>query len=542
MRSVGGTVAVLVALAAGAKASPDAVKPEPRTLAVHVALDEVLRSSPLWRAELGRALAEATRLLGAPTGLRFVAGEVVPWSPRFGSVESLLDDLRAQRPVRPGAILAGLTTHGRPSEGLSSYREALLVVVVSPARPRFARLFVHELAHLFGGIHLPGNRGLLARRNPRPPLDPWNAELVALHRERSFDARLFPLPSAQRPRALELYQSAVARGAQEARLHAAQLLFEQGDAQGALTFIDAFLEGAPKDTEALNLRGIALRRMGRPAEAVAAYDRALTLRPRYAPLHFNLAIALDRLGRLEDAALSYERAIELQGDHVVALSNLARLQARRGDPSRALQCGRRAVALAPDFPEARVNLAMAYLAAADPESAEAEARRALDLDPELVEAHEALGAALLARGRAAEAVAAFEQALGREPEEDRLRRHLATAFLAVARRAQAEGAAAEAVNALAAAMERAPAEADILAEVAERHFEAGRGPLAREAYERLLARRPEDASAQNNLAVILFREGDLEGAQRHAVEAQRLGLALHPEFARALEAARPKPR
>jgi tetratricopeptide (TPR) repeat protein len=544
MSSVAGAVvglAVAVAVAAAARADAASEAPEPRTLVVHVAIDEVLRSSPRWRVEFERALVEASRVLGAPTGLRFVAGDVVPWSPARGSVEALLDDLRAHRTIEAGAILAGLTTRGRVSEGLSSYREACLVVV-APVRPRFARLLVHELGHLFGGVHLPGDTGLLASGNPGLSLDPLNAALVALHGRRSFDPRLFPLARKEQPRALELYRRAVEAGAPEARMHVAQILLEQGDAQEALTVVEAFLQGAPRDIEALNLRGIALRRLGRPAEAVVVYDRALAVRPRHASLHFNRAIALDRLGGTEEAARAYERAIDLEAGHVLALSNLARLHARAGDAPRALECGRRAVTLAPDFPEARVNLSMAHLVAREPDLAEAEARRALELDGELVEAHEALGAALLAEARAVEAVAAFAQALRRRPQESRLRRHLATAELAVARQRAGEGDEAAAGEALEAALERAPEETDILAEVAEQHFAAGRAALARDAYRRLLARSPDDAAAHNNLAVILFREGDVEEARQHAARAERLGLALHPDFAKALEAAGPRPR
>jgi len=61
----------------------------------------------------------------------------------------------------------------------------------------------------------------------------------------------------------------------------------------------------------------------------------------------------------------------------------------------------------------------------------------------------------------------------------------------------------------------APADAEAWSERADLAFERGRQAEAREAYTRRLALRPDDAAAHNNLAVVLFRSGDVAGARRH---------------------------
>lgn len=509
-----------------------------RTVPVVVAVDARFRGDLARYHELAGAVAEANRALGARLGMSFALSDVVSWNPRQGSVQDLLDDLRAQAPPGVGRILAGLTgLRPEPADvrGLASYREALLVV--SAPGPGWRRLFLHELAHLFGAVHLEGEHGLMAERDPGPEPDALSLRLLELNRERRLDPRFFPLADEDLDRASVLYREALPRAPVEARAYLAQIAIEQGDNAAALETADALVGLDPGNVEGLNLRGIALRRLGRFAEAATAYQGALARRPRYATLHFNLAIALDRLGELDRAAAAYGRAVELDPGHVSALSNLARLLARHGDATRAVECAQRALAIAPGFSEARVNLAMALLAAEQPAAAEQEARRAVAERARLAEAHEALGAALLAQGRPHGAASSFETAAQLAPEEPRLRHDLAVALQAEARLRLREGDAAAASAVLERASRVEPENADVLDELATLLFQTGRKAEALEAHRRLLERRPDDATAHNNLAVLLFREGDIVGARRHVEEARRLGLTLHPDFLAALAAA-----
>ena len=82
-------------------------------------------------------------------------------------------------------------------------------------------------------------------------------------------------------------------------------------------------------------------------EALASYDRALTLRPDYAEAHYNRGNALEELKRHDEALASYDRALTLRPDHAEALNNrgialqeLKRLDERwRATTARSL-CGR----------------------------------------------------------------------------------------------------------------------------------------------------------------------------------------------------------
>ncbi|MCX7281490.1 MAG: tetratricopeptide repeat protein, partial [Alphaproteobacteria bacterium] len=77
----------------------------------------------------------------------------------------------------------------------------------------------------------------------------------------------------------------------------------------------------PKNFEALYNRGVILSQMHRPAEAIAALDRALTLQPNIALLHFNRGVVLGELQRHREALESYDHAVALDPAFAPALSN-----------------------------------------------------------------------------------------------------------------------------------------------------------------------------------------------------------------------------
>ncbi len=76
------------------------------------------------------------------------------------------------------------------------------------------------------------------------------------------------------------------------------------------------------DAEAHNNLGNALTDQGKLDEAVAAYRKALELKPDYAEAHNNLGLALMNQGKLDEAVTAYRKALELEPDHANAHNNL----------------------------------------------------------------------------------------------------------------------------------------------------------------------------------------------------------------------------
>jgi Flp pilus assembly protein TadD len=65
------------------------------------------------------------------------------------------------------------------------------------------------------------------------------------------------------------------------------------------------LRHKPEHLQAHNNLGVAMQRLRRLPEAVAAYREALTQRPHFAEAHNNLGAVLQELGRLDDAISCY---------------------------------------------------------------------------------------------------------------------------------------------------------------------------------------------------------------------------------------------
>ncbi len=125
------------------------------------------------------------------------------------------------------------------------------------------------------------------------------------------------------------------------------------------------------------LRGDSLRYLGKPAGAVAAYDRAIELRPAVADAWINRGKALRELGEFVDALDSFGTALKINPGHLRARNE-------------------RSILLAVLSREAE---------------AEAEARRVLAVDPHHADALNTLGVVLQRQGRIAEAIESFQASM-----------------------------------------------------------------------------------------------------------------------------------
>ena len=79
-------------------------------------------------------------------------------------------------------------------------------------------------------------------------------------------------------------------------------------------------------------------------EAIAAYQRALRIRPDYPQVQNNIGLALLLKGRPSEAIVHWEKTLEIRSDFVDALNNLGWILATY--PESSIRNGPRAVALA----------------------------------------------------------------------------------------------------------------------------------------------------------------------------------------------------
>ena len=107
--------------------------------------------------------------------------------------------------------------------------------------------------------------------------------------------------------------------------------------------------------------GDALHGMERFDDAVAVYDRLLTLNPDIGPAHHNRGNALLEMGRWEDAIRSYRAALLLMPAFAEGYVTIATALQALGKPYEAMASCHRALAIDPKCAEAHWNLALALL-------------------------------------------------------------------------------------------------------------------------------------------------------------------------------------
>ena len=206
---------------------------------------------------------------------------------------------------------------------------------------------------------------------------------------------------------------------------------------------------------------------GEYAEAIAQFQRALTLQPRASVIHYNLGQAYRELGefdraeealarsgpnrvamadplmhelttlaigalphldrghaaaregRLADAESAYRQAVAADATNVRAHESLATLLVRRGDPEGAIEHFGVAVRLDPENAQAQSDLGLLLAELGRNDRALEHLGRAVELDPGNGEARLGLGAVLAQTGSFEEAVVELLAALGQVPESRR---------------------------------------------------------------------------------------------------------------------------
>jgi tetratricopeptide (TPR) repeat protein len=241
--------------------------------------------------------------------------------------------------------------------------------------------------------------------------DPADSDV--LHRQ-----GVIALETGRYARAAELIGRALAlKPSVAAYVHCGAALRRLGRPAEAVASFDRAIALEPACIEAHNNRGIALQVLKRPAEALASFERALALQPQSAELHNNRGNILRHLGRLPDALASYERALALQPNLAAAHNNRGlTLQSLRRYPEAAASY-RRALELEPQLAEAHNNLGTVLYQLGQPAAALESCRRALELQPELRGVHSNLGSALRDLERPEEALAQYDLAVRQEPQQ-----------------------------------------------------------------------------------------------------------------------------
>ncbi len=211
---------------------------------------------------------------------------------------------------------------------------------------------------------------------------------------------------------------------------ASSVLLHAGRPEEALAVADEALTIAPAGVDGLYQRGTVLMSLQRLDEAEDMFRQALAASPEHTATLSDYAVLLMSEGRNDEAARHLESVLELRPGDTLARQHLERLRGtdqpetdapedwaqigrdlvRNQDFEAAEEPLRRAVELDPENAGLRIELALALWENNRPVEAEQHARQATDLQPSAAPAHRILGALLLWRGDHVEAATSLEQA------------------------------------------------------------------------------------------------------------------------------------
>jgi tetratricopeptide (TPR) repeat protein len=203
--------------------------------------------------------------------------------------------------------------------------------------------------------------------------------------------------------------------------------------QQAIEHLTAAVRMNPDQPETHSGLGVALQKSGRLAEAIAEYQRAIVLNPRFGEARANLATAreawaneLAAAGRYKEAIGQFEQLVKESPAMATADTHdaMAEVWRRLGDPARALSEYVEVVRLVPASADAHNNLGSALLDANRPAEAVREFREAVRLDPTSATGHRNLGVALELVNQFDEAAQHLREALRLQPKFDDARAHL----------------------------------------------------------------------------------------------------------------------
>lgn len=172
----------------------------------------------------------------------------------------------------------------------------------------------------------------------------------------------------------------------------------------------------PKYADALADYGAVMAIKNNLPEAVSLYEKAVAVRPNDTLFHANYARILDRMGKAQEATAQLEKAYLCNPKDLVVLQALAGKDLKSGNVDRAVKLLKEAVTLYPKSSTVHERLSYAYSKSGEGELALNEAREAAKLDPKSPSAQLNLGSTLLMSGNRADAIEAYRSAVTIAPD------------------------------------------------------------------------------------------------------------------------------
>jgi tetratricopeptide (TPR) repeat protein len=190
----------------------------------------------------------------------------------------------------------------------------------------------------------------------------------------------------------------------------------KGDLVHAIADFNQAIALDPKYAHAYNNRGLSYEAKGDLDHAIADYDQTITLDPKYFLAYNNRGLSYEAKGDLDHAIADFDQAIALNPKYPLAYNNRGTAYRAKGDLDRAIADYDQAIALDPKYANAYTSRGNAYYDGKDYDHALADHDQAIAIDPKYAVAYNNRGLSYEAKGDLDHAIADFDQAIALNPK------------------------------------------------------------------------------------------------------------------------------
>jgi tetratricopeptide (TPR) repeat protein len=133
---------------------------------------------------------------------------------------------------------------------------------------------------------------------------------------------------------------------------------------GEIAKADLALQNAERrgvaDAEFYNLKGMTLYKQNKNSDAMAAFEKALSLDGRNATAKYYRAALFDRMNQPDQSLVAYRETVTIAPEYAPAWFDLGVISYNRGDYPSAEKSYKEAIRIDPDYYQAHANLASTY--------------------------------------------------------------------------------------------------------------------------------------------------------------------------------------
>lgn len=230
------------------------------------------------------------------------------------------------------------------------------------------------------------------------------------------------LGSGKTDEAKEAYEAALAVNANsgDALMGLARLSAVRGERDAAVLYVDQAVAKDPKNPEVFIMQGAMLRAMNKPDEALAAYDKALALRPDHRGAHIEKAYIEIGRGKFEAARKEVEAAEKNAPGSLLVVYSRALLEFSQGKYAVAKESLQKILKVAPEHQPSILLAGASDLHLGNIQQSEQHLRKYLESNPTNVYARKLLAQAQLRNAQPADAAATLAPALKDAPQDAQL--------------------------------------------------------------------------------------------------------------------------